>query len=94
MSGNILVLYCLNTLLRVQYLSHGVVQDKILKGSFEMLKRIILRTTLVVVLIVSAIAIPACQTTGKVRSEMLTGDTQLTHERHAKGIDSHTADKK
>ncbi|MCH7839832.1 MAG: hypothetical protein IID38_06320 [Planctomycetes bacterium] len=59
-----------------------------------MINRIVLKSMLVVGLILTAIAIPACQTTGSARPEMLTGDTQLTHERHAAGIDSQTADRK
>ena len=59
-----------------------------------MMNRIVTKSMLVVGLILSAIAIPACQTTGKAQPEMLTGDTELTHERHATGIDSQTADRK
>ena len=59
-----------------------------------MMNRIVAKSLLLVGLILSAIAIPACQTTGKARPEMLTGDTEVTHERHATGIDSHTADRK
>ena len=59
-----------------------------------MLIRIALRGTFVLALIASAIAIPACQTTRSARPEMLTGENQVTHERHATGIDSQTADAK
>lgn len=59
-----------------------------------MLMRILSRSTIVVLLAVSAVAMPGCATTGKARSEMLTGDTQVAHERHASGLDSQTADKK
>lgn len=59
-----------------------------------MLNRIVLKSMLVVGFIFSAIAIPACQTTGSARPEMLTGDSQVMHERHATGIDSQTADRK
>lgn len=59
-----------------------------------MMNQVVRKSVLVVGLILSAIAIPACQTTGKAQPEMLTGDTELTHERHASGIDSQTADRK
>jgi CBS-domain-containing membrane protein len=57
-----------------------------------MLKRIFLKTTVVVALAASAVLIPACQSTPKAQPEMLTGDAQVAHERHDTGIDSHTAD--
>ena len=59
-----------------------------------MLKRTILRTVVAAGLMFSALAITGCQTTGKARPEMLTGDAKVAHERHATGIDSHTADHK
>ena len=68
--------------------------DEVLCGSHGMLNRIVLRTTFVIALIASAVAIPACQTTRTARPEMLTGEGQVAHERHATGIDSQTADYK
>ena len=59
-----------------------------------MLKKTILRTVVAAGLMFSALAITGCQTTGKARPEMLTGDTNVAHERHAAGIDSQTADHK
>ena len=59
-----------------------------------MLKNTILRTVVAAGLMLSSLAITGCHTTGKARAEMLTGDTQVAHERHATGIDSHTADRK
>ncbi len=59
-----------------------------------MLKRTILRTVAACGLMLSSLAITGCQTTGKARPEMLTGNAELEHERHATGIDSQTADHK
>ena len=59
-----------------------------------MLMRILLRSAIVVLLAFAAVTMPGCTTTGKARSEMPTGDTQVAHERHASGLDSQTADKK
>ena len=59
-----------------------------------MLKRTMLRSVVTVGLMFSSLAITGCQTTRKARPEMLTGNTEVAHERHAKGIDSHTADDK
>ena len=55
-----------------------------------MLKRIILKSGVLLIVAMSAVMMPACQTSDKARPEMLTGDT--AHERHAEGVDSHTAD--
>ena len=57
-----------------------------------MSKRVILHAVGLLVLLASAVLIPACQTTGEARPEMLTGDTDVAHERHATGIDSHSAE--
>ena len=57
-----------------------------------MSKRIILNTIGLLVLLASAVMIPACQTTGEARPEMLAGDGDVAHERHATGIDSHSAE--
>ncbi len=57
-----------------------------------MLNRIMLRITLVCALAVSAVVIPACQTSKKAHPEMLGGDTEMTHERHDTGVDSHIVD--
>ncbi len=54
--------------------------------------RNISRAMLAIALAFSAVVITGCQTTRKVHPEMLTGDTAPVHERHATGIDSHTAD--
>ena len=59
-----------------------------------MLKRTVLRTVVAAGLMFSALAISGCQTTRTARPEMLTGNTEVAHERHATGIDSHTADDK
>jgi len=56
-----------------------------------MLNRIMLRITLVFALAVSAVVIPACQTK-KAHPEMLGGDTEMTHERHDTGVESHIVD--
>lgn len=57
-----------------------------------MLNRFALRMAIVIALSVSAITITACQATRQAEPEMLIGDGQLTHERHATGIDSHALD--
>lgn len=57
-----------------------------------MTRRIILNTIGLLILLASAVMIPACQTTGEARPEMLAGDTDVAHERHETGIDSHTAE--
>ena len=59
-----------------------------------MLNRMLVKAAIAVVLAVSVVAIPACQTTGANRAEMLTGDSQVTHERHATGLGTQTADLK
>ena len=59
-----------------------------------MMNRIVPKSMLIVGLILSAIAIPGCQTTDGARPQMVTGDAELAHERHATGIDSQTADRK
>ena len=59
-----------------------------------MLKRTILQTVVVAGLMFSSLAITGCQTTGKARPKMLTDSGEVVHERHATGIDSHTADHK
>lgn len=57
-----------------------------------MLKRNILSVFGLLVMLASAVMIPACQTTDEARPEMLAGDTDVAHERHATGIDSHSAE--
>ena len=57
-------------------------------------KKTILRTVVAAGLMFSLLAITGCQTAGKARPEMLTGNAKVVHERHATGIESHTADHK
>ncbi len=59
-----------------------------------MLKRTILRTVVAAGLMFSSLGITGCQMTGGALPEMLTGNADVVHERHATGIDSHTADHK
>ncbi len=59
-----------------------------------MLKKTILRTVVAAGLMFSALAITGCQTTGKAHPETLMGSADVAHERHATGINSHTADLK
>ena len=59
-----------------------------------MLKKTVLRTVVAAGLMFSALAFTGCQTTGSARSELLTGNPDVPHERHATGIDSHTADER
>ncbi len=61
-------------------------------GSDRLLGRKISQAILAVALAVSAVVVTGCQTTCKAQPEMLTGDAEVAHERHATGIDSHTAD--
>ncbi len=57
-----------------------------------MMNKLALRIALTIALSVSAVTLTACQTTHKAEPEMLTGQNQVTHERHNTGFDSHTAD--
>ena len=57
-----------------------------------MMIRATVRVMLIAVLALSAVTITACQTTRKAQPEMLTGDTEVAHERHITGIESHSAD--
>lgn len=52
--------------------------------------RIAARATLAVLLALFAFTMPACQTTTrKAQPEMLSGETETPHERHATGLKSH-----
>ena len=59
-----------------------------------MLNKNVLRSVFAAGLMFSAVAITGCQTTSKARPEMLTGNGDVVHERHATGINSHTADER
>ena len=51
--------------------------------------RILFRTSVALVLAVFALSVPACTSTPKAEPEMLTGDQEMAHERHATGLGSH-----
>jgi len=58
-----------------------------------MLKQVILRVMVVCTLALSAVAITGCQTTGDAQPEYMAGETDMpTHERHATGVYSQSAD--